>query len=75
MKPRTVYEKAVQDLTEAAKQLARLDQNLWQVSFEPTSGCRALCGALACGSSLLTLIPASPLHSRLRTQRRVYAVA
>jgi hypothetical protein len=26
MKPRTVYEKAVQDFTEAAQQLARLDQ-------------------------------------------------
>jgi hypothetical protein len=34
MKPRTVYEKAVEDLTETAQQLARLDQNFWQVSFE-----------------------------------------
>ena len=34
MKPRTVYEKAVQDLTEAAQQMARLDQNLWKVSFQ-----------------------------------------
>ena len=33
MKPRTVYEKAVQDFTEAARQLARLDQHLRQASF------------------------------------------
>jgi len=33
MKPRTVYEKAVQDLTEAAQQMARLDQNFRQASF------------------------------------------
>ena len=33
MKPRTVYEKAVQDLTEAARRLARLDQHFRQASF------------------------------------------
>jgi hypothetical protein len=33
MKPRTVYEKAVQDFTETARQLARLDQNFRQASF------------------------------------------
>ena len=33
MKPRTVYEKAVQDFTETARRLARLDQHFRQVSF------------------------------------------
>ena len=33
MKPRTVYEKAVQDFTETARQLARLNQNFRQASF------------------------------------------
>jgi hypothetical protein len=33
MKPRTVYEKAVQDFTETARQLARLNQNFRQTSF------------------------------------------
>ena len=33
MKPRTVYEKAVRDFTETAKQLARLDQQFRQASF------------------------------------------
>jgi hypothetical protein len=33
MKPRTVYEKAVQDFTETARQLARLNQHFRQVSF------------------------------------------
>jgi len=33
MKPRTVYEKAVQDFTETARQLARLDQQFRQASF------------------------------------------
>jgi len=33
MKPRTVYEKAVQDFTEAAQQLARLNQHFRQASF------------------------------------------
>ena len=33
MKPRTVYEKAVQDFTETARQLARLDQHFRQASF------------------------------------------
>ena len=33
MKPRTLYEKAVQDFTETARQLARLDQHLLQASF------------------------------------------
>jgi hypothetical protein len=33
MKPRTVYEKAVQDFTEIAQQLARLDQHFRQASF------------------------------------------
>ena len=33
MKPRTVYEKAVQDFTETAQQLARLDQHFRQASF------------------------------------------
>jgi hypothetical protein len=33
MKPRTVYEKAVQDFTEAARQLARLNQHFRQASF------------------------------------------
>ena len=33
MKPRTVYEKAVQDFTETAQQLARLDQHFAQASF------------------------------------------
>jgi hypothetical protein len=32
-KPRTVYEKAVQDFTEIAQQLARLDQHFRQASF------------------------------------------
>ena len=32
-KPRTVYEKAVQDFTETAQQLARLDQHFRQASF------------------------------------------
>ena len=31
MKPRTVYEKAVQDFTETARQLARLNQHFRQV--------------------------------------------
>src|SRR5215510_3316312 len=33
MKPRTVYEKAVQDFTKTARQLARLDQQFRQASF------------------------------------------
>jgi hypothetical protein len=33
MKPRTVYEKAVQDFTEAAQQLARLNQRLREASL------------------------------------------
>ena len=33
MKPRTVYEKAVQDFTENARRLARLDQHFRQTSF------------------------------------------
>ena len=33
MKPRTVYEKAVQDFTETARWLARLDQHFRQASF------------------------------------------
>ena len=32
-KPRTVYEKAVQDFTETARQLARLNQHFRQASF------------------------------------------
>ena len=33
MKPRTVYEKAVQDFTETARRLARLDEHFRQTSF------------------------------------------
>ena len=33
MKSRTVYEKAVQDFTETARQLARLNQHFRQASF------------------------------------------
>jgi hypothetical protein len=33
MKPRTVYEKAVQDFTETARQLARRNQHFRQASF------------------------------------------
>ena len=33
MKPRTVYEKAVQDFIETAQQLARLNQQFRQASF------------------------------------------
>jgi hypothetical protein len=33
MTPRTVYEKAVQDFTETARQLARLDQHFRLASF------------------------------------------
>ena len=33
MKPRTVYEKAVQDFTEIAQRLARLNQHFRQASF------------------------------------------
>jgi transcription initiation factor IIE alpha subunit len=33
MKPRTVYEKAVQDFTETARRRARLDQHFRQASF------------------------------------------
>ena len=33
MKPRTVYEKAVQDFTETARQLARLNQHFRRASF------------------------------------------
>ena len=33
MKPRTVYDKAVQDFTETARRLARLDQHFRQASF------------------------------------------
>jgi hypothetical protein len=33
MKPRTVYEKAVQDFTETARQLARLNQHFRRTSF------------------------------------------
>src|SRR5262249_12875455 len=33
MKPRTVYENAVQDFTETARRLARLDQHFRQTSF------------------------------------------
>ena len=33
MKPRTVYEKAVQDFTEIARRLARLDQHFRRASF------------------------------------------
>ena len=33
MKPRTVYEKAVQDFTETAQKLARLNQHFRQASF------------------------------------------
>ena len=33
MKPRTVYEKAVQDFTETAQQLARQDQHFRRASF------------------------------------------
>ena len=33
MKPRTVYEKAVQDFTKTTRQLARLNQHFRQASF------------------------------------------
>ena len=33
VKPRTVYEKAVEDFTETARQLARLNQQFRQASF------------------------------------------
>jgi hypothetical protein len=33
MKPRTVYQKAVQDFTETARRLARLNQHFRQASF------------------------------------------
>ena len=33
MKPRTVHDKAVQDFTETARRLARLDQHFRQASF------------------------------------------
>ena len=33
MNPRTVYEKAVQDFTETARRLARLNQHFRQTSF------------------------------------------
>ena len=33
MKPRTVYDKAVQDFTETARRLARLNQHFRQASF------------------------------------------
>ena len=33
MKPRTVYQKAVQDFTETAQRLARLNQHFRQASF------------------------------------------
>ena len=33
MKPRTVYEKAVQDFTATARQLAKLNQHFRQASF------------------------------------------
>jgi hypothetical protein len=33
MKPRTVYEKAVEDFSEIAQQLARLNQHFRQASF------------------------------------------
>ena len=33
VKPRTVYEKAVQDFTETARKLARLDQHFRRASF------------------------------------------
>src|SRR5215813_11289798 len=33
MKPRTVYEKAVQDFTDTARRLARLNQHFRQASF------------------------------------------
>jgi hypothetical protein len=33
MKPRTVYEKAVEDFTETARRLARLNQHFRQASF------------------------------------------
>src|SRR6516225_6277699 len=33
MKPRTVYEKAVQDFTETARRLARLNQHFREASF------------------------------------------
>ena len=33
MKPRTVYDKAVQEFTETARRLARLDQHFRQASF------------------------------------------
>jgi len=33
MKPRTVYDKAVQDFTETAQELARLNQHFRQASF------------------------------------------
>ena len=33
MNPRTVYEKAVQDFTETARQLARLNQHFRRASF------------------------------------------
>ena len=33
LEPRTVYEKAVQDFTEIAQQLARLNQHFRQASF------------------------------------------
>jgi hypothetical protein len=33
MKPRTVYEKAVQDFNEIARRLARLDQHFRRASF------------------------------------------
>jgi len=38
MKPRTVYEKAVQDFTETARQLARLNQHFRQASFAEFDG-------------------------------------
>jgi hypothetical protein len=33
MKPRTVYEEAMQDFTETARQLARLNKHFRQASF------------------------------------------
>ena len=38
MKPRTVYEKAVQDFTETARRLARLNQHFRQAEFEMLMG-------------------------------------
>ena len=55
MKPRTVYEKAVQDFIETARQLARLNQHFRQASFAEFEMLTASTSSIAATNALLAV--------------------